>query len=98
MHAYAYAMQMQCTYGAKHLRCYIECVGGDRVAVRLVDGELSPVNGEPASGLADRWGRLTRGPRLSVPLRGVGVKQQGVPNVLVRCFEKGIQEMFFRNV
>jgi hypothetical protein len=23
MHAYAYAMQMQCNYGAKHLRCYI---------------------------------------------------------------------------
>jgi hypothetical protein len=22
MHAYAYAMQMQCNYGAKHLRCY----------------------------------------------------------------------------
>jgi hypothetical protein len=23
MHAYAYAMQMQCNYGAKHLRCYM---------------------------------------------------------------------------
>jgi hypothetical protein len=27
MHAYAYAMQMQCNYGAKHLRCY---TGGRR--------------------------------------------------------------------
>jgi hypothetical protein len=22
MHAYVYAMQMQCNYGAKHLKCY----------------------------------------------------------------------------
>jgi hypothetical protein len=35
-------------------------------------GELSPVNGEPASGSADRWGRLTRRSRLSVPQCGVG--------------------------
>jgi hypothetical protein len=26
MHAYAYAMQMQCNYGAKHLRCYTALV------------------------------------------------------------------------
>jgi hypothetical protein len=68
----------------------VERVGDDRVATSLISGELSPVNGEPASGPADRWGLLTHGPRLSVPLRGVGVKQRGAPNVLVSCFEKGI--------
>jgi hypothetical protein len=25
MHAYVYAMQMQCNYGAKHLKCYSIC-------------------------------------------------------------------------
>jgi hypothetical protein len=30
VHAYAYAMQMQCNYGAKHLRCYI--MDGDKVS------------------------------------------------------------------
>jgi hypothetical protein len=39
-------------------------------------GELSPVNGEPASGRADQWGRLTHRPCLSVPQCGVGVKQR----------------------
>jgi hypothetical protein len=68
----------------------VECVGGDRVAASLVGSELSPVNGEPASGLANRWGRLTHGPRLSVPLLGFGVKQWGASSVLVSCFENGI--------
>jgi hypothetical protein len=69
---------------------HVEHVGGDRVVAILVGGKLSSVNGEPASGPADRWGRLTHGSRLSVPLRGVGVKQRGAPNVLVSGFEKGI--------
>jgi hypothetical protein len=60
------------------------------VAAILVGGELSPVNSEPSSGLTDRWGQLTHGPRLSAPLRGVGVKQQGAHNVLVGCFKKWI--------
>jgi hypothetical protein len=33
MHAYVYAMQMQCNYGAKHLKCY-----SANLDVRLVHG------------------------------------------------------------
>jgi hypothetical protein len=72
----------------------VERVGGDRVVASLVGGELSPVNGEPASGPADGWGRLTHGPRLSIPLRGVGVKQRGATNVLVGCFKMGFKKYF----
>jgi hypothetical protein len=75
------------TPGAGHR---VERVGGDHVAASLVGDELSPVNGEPVSGPADQWGRLTHGPHLSVPLGGVGVKQRGAPNILVGCFGKGI--------
>jgi hypothetical protein len=69
---------------------HVEHVGGGRVAVSLVGDELSPVNDKPASGPVDRWGQLTHGPHLSIPLCGFGVKQRSAPNVLVSCFEKGI--------
>jgi hypothetical protein len=40
MHAYAYAMQMQCNYGAKHLRCYIAQRGGQHAAKAMSSREL----------------------------------------------------------
>jgi hypothetical protein len=51
----------------------IERGGGDRLAANLIGGGLPSVNGEVASGPADRWGRLTHGPHLSIPLREAGV-------------------------
>jgi hypothetical protein len=50
-----------------------ESTGADLVAGDLADGEIPPVKHSPYSGLADRWGQLTRGPRLFVSLCDSGV-------------------------
>jgi hypothetical protein len=39
MHAYVYAMQMQCNYGAKHLKCYIVPVNEEVAEVKSVPEE-----------------------------------------------------------
>jgi predicted alpha/beta-fold hydrolase len=40
MHAYVSAMQMQCNYGAKHLKCYRYRTGWEAVGISLGGASL----------------------------------------------------------
>ena len=67
--------------------------GGDLVAGNLTDGEISPVNREPCSGLTDRWGQLT----LWVPPVCHSVWVLGVDPGGSSIFEPGFSEKNKRN-
>jgi hypothetical protein len=70
----------------------------DCLAVWLTGGEIRAVNGEPASAPADRWGQLTRGPRLSASRWELGVKPWGVRNVLCSGFSEKDKENDFPEI